>query len=243
VQYLGLKDREGNLIKPSDLIGQDDWITKLADLFFATVTHIFCETEKTLRSIGGDDLCVGTRQTNLDAKVAVIGWIERIFAADLCRIKKPIQYEQQYLCPSTLPDPQHAIDAWVRGEIDDDLLDCWAMANGMLPAPFHKIRDAHRARWTVNGILDLYRRKIIGEDDLNTRLRDIGHVRTQDYVEARELAKMIPPYNDIIRMMVRDTDDESIPDWPDSDASFKIKYGEQLQKWGEAQGLPEQAAK
>jgi hypothetical protein len=44
-------------------------------------------------------------------------------------------------------------------------------------------------------------------------------------------------------MMVRDTDDPNIPDWPDSDASFQIKYGEQLKKWGEAQGLPEQVAK
>jgi hypothetical protein len=174
---------------------------------------------------------------------AVASWIQSLTGFDLKAMICPNEYYYNHKCPYLLPDLQNAVQAWTRGEINDETLDCWATAHGFLLNPFHAIRDSNRARWTVNGILDLYRRKIIKDDELNARLRDIGHVRESDYAEARELAKLIPPYSDIIRMMVRDVDDDTIPDWPDSDKLFAAKYGKQLQRWGEAQGLPEQAAK
>jgi hypothetical protein len=142
-----------------------------------------------------------------------------------------------------LPDPDHALQAWIRGEIDDDLLDCWAKANCQLPGPFHKIRDAHRGRFTQDQILQLWRREKIADGDLNGRLRKIGFTQQRDYDESRELAKLIPPYSDIVRMMIRDSGDETIVDWPDSDRIFLEKYTGQLQRWGKDQGLSDEAAK
>lgn len=223
---------------PTDLV-----VNAVANLLFSAGKQIICSVEKWIRSAGGRDACNNDTQTGLDLAYAVNTWAERIGGVNNERFKIPINYTQNYLCPHIIPSPDNAIRSFLTNDISEDLLRCWTQANGLYWEPTTKVVKSLRTRHSAQDLTRLWLRGILSDVQHTDRVRELGYLYGSDVSELRELSKLFPPYSDIIRLMVRDAADESIPDWPESDKLWAEKYTGELQKWGKYAGLPDEVTK
>ena len=72
------------------------------------------------------------------------------------------------------------------------------------------------------------------------KLRERGWLSDDDVELMKSLADQIPPPSDIVRLMVRDVEDQSIVRGFNLDSEFQQKYTGQLQKWGQANGFSDE---
>lgn len=146
-------------------------------------------------------------------------------------------YLYQYANPQFLPT-QPEIDAmFLTGQIDEPLWYCWTRAAGNLPEPARRSLLSKQTKPNVNEVVALRMRGVIDDKDFFSRMRELGVLDPARSKEFTELAKVVPTPNDLIRFMVRDAADMTVVEQYRLDEGFKDKYGAQIQKWAEAQGV------
>lgn len=147
---------------------------------------------------------------------------------DLCILwKRPIK----------APDMPDIQSMWIRGVIDDDHASCLVKCHGYQWPVTRMSWIESRVRPNVGDTISLYRRGLMTEERLDSELKSIGVKEWTDRQGFIALTEFIPPYTDLIRMMVRDTQDKDITTKYGYDKDFEKKYGEQIRKWSEAQGI------
>ena len=106
-----------------------------------------------------------------------------------------------------------------------------------------------RSKMTPYELVQAFRREIIDDPEFLKRFRSLGWLEPGIAQEYLELTKFVPPPTDLIRMMVREAADESIPFWPESDASFEgsEKYSGvfkgKIVDWAKDQGMDKEVFK
>lgn len=151
--------------------------------------------------------------------------------------------EIRQLCPSMLPTLEQAHASYLADRIDENEWRCWVRANDRVDPEQAKVRESMRTRPGVSDLNTLRRRKIITQQQYEAAMRGIGVTVNAERDHMFALSEQVPTMQDIIRFMVRDTDDEVNIDWTESDATFVQKFQKQLRKWAEDQGIPEVVAK
>lgn len=94
----------------------------------------------------------------------------------------------------------------------------------------------------IRSALDAERREIVPRAYSEQLVRGAGWRDPVQVDVFRSLMSFIPPYSDVIRMMVHDVEDPTVVSDYELDTDFGKKYAGQLQKWGEHQGIPTNAA-
>lgn len=136
--------------------------------------------------------------------------------------------------------PADVVKLYQRELIDDEQFTESMLRNGMLYAEDHQFAlELNTARFDPDRLIQLHLRGKVTDDDLNRELRQLGWTRPDQIDNWRELHQIIPPYSDLIRLMVRDAADEDIVKQFDLDADFPKKFRGELKEWSEKQGVSE----
>lgn len=158
-------------------------------------------------------------------------------------ITTPLQYEYQYINPVYIPD-QPEIDAlWLGDRLSDEQHECYTRANGNLPHLHRMVAEEKRERLRLDEWIDLWRRGAVDWDRVIREGRKLGWLEQDMIVRRADLTEAIPPFSDIIRMMIRDVQNPSAIAQGNLGAGFENNFNGQLAQWANAQGITEDIAK
>jgi polyhydroxyalkanoate synthesis regulator phasin len=147
-------------------------------------------------------------------------------------------YTMQYLNPQFLPPQAQVDNAFISNQISTGTWQCWTQALGNLPEPAKAVMLAQQVRPGIQELTQLYYRGLIDADEYRLRMREQGILDAKYTNEWMELYKQLPTQTDLLRYMVRDANDQTVVDQYRYDEGFEQKYGGQIRKWAEAQGIP-----
>lgn len=156
---------------------------------------------------------------------------------------QPLVYQSQYLFPVYIPE-QPCIDAlWLGDRITDEQHECYTRAHGNLPALHRMCAEEKRERPNANEWIDLWRRGRVTEDRLFTELRRLGWLDRNETANKIVLSEAIPTFGDVIRFMVRDTENAAAVAQGELDKGFEANFAGQLKAWATANGVSEDLAR
>lgn len=172
--------------------------------------------------------------------LASIGLAEKTSGTNFSEFTLPYRYAMHAACRNVELSPDAAMAAYLANAIDGQTLDChWAIA-GFCPEALQWNLEASRAKPVPLQLAMMRRREFINETQYNNGMRQLGYIKGDDVDNLFKLTEQIPTMNDITRLMVRDSADESIEFWPQSDEIFASKYTGLLKKWAMDQGIPDE---
>lgn len=176
------------------------------------------------------------------AAAAAVG-IAQELAFDFSYFVTPFKYESQYIFPVYIPE-QPCIDAmWLGDRITDEQHECLTRAHGNLPNLHRICAEEKRERPNANEWIDLWRRGRITEDRLFTEMRRLGWLDRNETANKIVLSEAIPTFGDVIRFMVRDTENAAAVAQGELDKGFEQNFAGQLKAWATANGVSEDLAR
>lgn len=170
-------------------------------------------------------------------RLAVARKLEEKTHLPLTYLTASLQYAFQYSNPQYIPNQIRTDDAFLAGQIDESLWECWTRGNGNLPEPARKAMLANMAKPNISDLIQLYRRGHIPKEKLFERVRESGVLNPRHVYEWLEVTKAIPTQSDLIRFMVRDASDDTVAAKYGYDDGFKEKYTGQMKEWATSLGL------
>lgn len=142
-----------------------------------------------------------------------------------------------YECPTELPSIADGVSAFLRSEMDGANLRRLVELRGGVWQQWEKVILAQRQYLNAGEILTLHMREFIDRPAFLKRMRELGFLDQQEVDNLLQLAQQIPPFTDLIRMMVRDTADLNVVNTFGMDSEFSNKWADPLKKWGVQQGI------
>lgn len=178
--------------------------------------------------------------------IAAVGLTKQMTGVDLGQFATSIEYAMNASCRRIFVDPDKAIACYLANSMEYESLDTHWAINGICAADLDAYIDAARSKPIPFQLSQMRRRELIDADDYHVGMRRVGYLNGGERENLYKLTEQVPTLSDIIRLMVRDADDDS-PNGPvvkfNLDAQFNQKYGRQLKQWSEWQGVPELFAK
>lgn len=189
------------------------------------------------KSIGCNENAFAVGLTGL----ASVGLFQQWTGVDIGRFCDPLFYALNATCRRKQLDIDKAMAAFLANAISDSELDThWAIA-GYCPEALINYKEAARAKPVPLQLAFLRRRKLISEAAYEKGMRRLGYLDSTDISNLFSLTEQVPTQSDLIRMMVRDTDNESVVSRFDLDSGFENVFGGQLKEWAEFQGVSEKS--
>lgn len=179
------------------------------------------------------------------APAVIHGWLTKgvnLTGVDGEYFLTPLKYEFQFMNPVYLPT-QTGIDVLYLGDrisIEDH--ECYTKALGNLPHLHRMTMEEGRSRLRDEEWIDLFMRGKVDDDRLFREMRKLGWLDRSEAARKLSLREQLPPFTDIIRMMVRDTEDPAAVRAGELDTDFQLKFVGQLKEWAQAQGISEPLA-
>lgn len=178
--------------------------------------------------------------TALTAQLTAVNTAERLSGGPWSYLFQSQLYQLQSIVPQYIPGQPVIDQLYLLNRITDAQWECLTTANGNKPVVHRLAREAKAALPNDSEVVSLYLRGAIGsEAEFLNRMRGIGYTDQSKALEKLRLAQLIPPYTDLIRMMVRDSADEEIVKQYGYDKYFDLKYAGRIPEWAKAQGITE----
>lgn len=175
--------------------------------------------------------------------LSLLGVAGKSVSTDLTQFARPIIYAINSLCNTGQLDPDKAIAAWLAGSVTDrQLATHWKIA-GYCNEALERYKIAAKSKPVPLQLSLMRRRKMISDSEYDQGMRRLGYLDRSETENLHTLTESIPTLSDIIRLMVRDADDETIAQSFGTDSQFDQKFGGQLKEWAEWQGIPEKFVK
>lgn len=194
--------------------------------------------------------CFSAEHSLLVVQDILVNILQLAAGTALGPISQPIKYKSQAMCPVCYPDQRDAVDCFLRGSIDRSTFETWIKQNNYCVEPMDKVVDARQSRLTPTDMLAAWRRKMMGDERIDTELRNLGFTNSDFREWMRKLTEFVPPIQDLVRFMVRDVEDVSTPDGHQGiverfglDSEFENKWKGQSKEWGTWQGISDEQAK
>lgn len=187
--------------------------------------------------------CTDPAWTKLVYILANMGHMNKSIGLDLSEFVTQYKYAMHAMCRQKQLDPDKAIAAFMGNAIGAEQLDTHWAINGFCPDALAWYKHAARAKPTPLQLSVMRRRMIIDKPDYHKSMRELGYLESGVRDKLFEITEQVPTMTDIIRLMVRDADDEQIVKKFGLDTQFDRKYGKQLKEWARDQGVPDIVAK
>lgn len=155
----------------------------------------------------------------------------------------PYVYAANAACRHTLASPAEATAAYLANRISAEALDAIYSVHGLCHDVAEWNIGAQRSKPVPAELMRLRRRKMYDAEQYQSGMRQLGFLEPQVSEDLYKLSEQVPTLAEIIRMMVRDSDDEELVKRFGLDTEFDKKYGKQLKEWSEFQGVSEQHAR
>src|SRR3990172_10230013 len=172
-----------------------------------------------------------------------LGMATRFTGVDFSEFTLRYRYALNASCRQRWLTAEQATLAYLSNAIPYTDFQTLAGMNGVCEPAADMIAFAAKSRPVPLQLSMMRRRELIGSNDYHATMRELGYLDSAVSENLHRLTEQLPTLTDIVQLMVRDADDESIEFWPESDAIFERKYGRQLRQWSEMQGVPEKFAK
>jgi len=171
-------------------------------------------------------------------KLGLASFVEKWTGIPLGWYSMSDRYAMQYCNPQLLPGQADADAMFLRDELTEDQWECLTKANGSLPGWAKGNRNSKATRPNLNELIQLYLRdRIKSTDALKERAKRVGVIEPELVDDWLKLAEQIPGYADLIRMMVRDSFDDSVAQKYRYDTDFTKKFDGKAKEWARAQGI------
>lgn len=218
-------------------------LSQAADLVGAGIRKL-CETADVyFKQVTASASCDLQASSAVFAAQLVTGFLERWLGPGMSRINAILEQWASMACPILPPTPEAAIAAWLSATVDKGTRDCWLRLNNVVPEAMEPVIYAARQRLIEDEIISLWRRDEIDAPELFRRFRARGWLEEDEVTDRVKVSEQIPPYTDLVRLMVRDAADEGIAQRFQLDAEFTDKYRGKIPFWVKAQGLPDEVFK
>lgn len=173
----------------------------------------------------------------------VLGVLESWVSADFSKFKQPFVYKSDATVPSLYPSADQATNAYIVGAIDKPTWELWVQMNNYCSDPYEVNVEVGRSKFAPLTLLDMKRRDLIGDSEYREEFRNLGYTRITDPNRFEAVSQFIPPIQDLIRFMVRDTFDDGVIKSLKLDDEFPEKWQGQAPIWGKYQGVDDEVAK
>jgi len=227
--------------------GQDFGIGALGSKIRSGLWELFHGLSDTLDSIIADFKTIFRCDQSIpvDAVVAkvLMGLISNWTNGSLDELQKGFDYKLNESCPQQIPSQSDIDNAALSNQMSAEQWECLTKANNNLPELAKQVFMSKRTRIDWNDIYKLYKLGKIKDEDMIKWTGDAGIMTGTDLQLMLEAKVDVPAVSDLIRMMVRDVADESIVREYQLDNEFDNKWKEQLEKFGESQGITREVAK
>ncbi len=243
-QFLfGLKDSKGgatiwqNIVK--GIIGGLPFGDLLAGTFGEALAQIDGITQNVIsQAVGSAKLCGGAVFGQ-----GLLNLVNLALAGGGYPLVESNKLAVNFACPHKVPDANAATEAFIRNSMSAHDMDCYVKMDGYDAKVWRSIADGRRSKMSPLEVTALWRRGIIDTVEHTQAIRGLGFTDQDSAPRYRELSLQLPPSTDIVRMMVRDVADTTIPFWPAADKLFQKKYSGKLKEWGEQQGMQDEVMK
>lgn len=170
---------------------------------------------------------------------SIISYFENNYGIDISPFLRPFDYVAAMYCRNRHIEPGEALRAYLSDRISEAELDTLWGIHGYCPEDVRWSIDTNKTKLSAGELMLLRRRGTISESEYYAGMRKIGYIDRSTQNDLYTLATELPPVQDIIRFMVRDTDDKEIVDSLHLDALFDHKFGPQLKQWAKQRGIPD----
>lgn len=192
--------------------------------------------DKAMRSIGGANQVLAS----IANSEMLFNFLSIVTLGGLRKHKRVMTYVNDLRYPIGLPTAAEAAVGWLGGTIDDCTFQTYVEANDSRFLPYKQIVMAGRFKFSALELMTLYKRQKLTRGTIQSRLRELGSLETQDVQELEGLYEQIPGPADLIRMMLRDVENPQVVGTFDLDNGFTDNYQGTLKDWGGKQGLADQ---
>lgn len=175
--------------------------------------------------------------------VTAVGIVEKFTGANISQYTQSITYAINASCRRIFLNEDKSIAAFLANAIDYASLDTHWAVQGLCPQEVEAYVQAAKSKPMPQQLGLMRMREIISASEYQAGMRQLGFLEPQTSENLFKLFQQLPTLSDIIRLMVRDADDDSLATTLGLDTQFDQKYGKQLRKWSEQQGVPELFAK
>lgn len=187
--------------------------------------------------------CNNANWTSAFNTLAAVENASRLVGVDVSDFTTQIRYAMHAGCRQRFLDPESAMRAYLADTTGQFNIDAhWAIA-GLCNQSVNDYIQAQKSKPLPLQLAVARRRKYIDSQQYATGMRQQGYLETSTSEMLFNLTEQVPTLTDIIQLMVRDADDEELVNRLQLDTQFDRKYGRQLRKWSEDQGVPELFAK
>lgn len=163
--------------------------------------------------------------------------VNMVTAGGAKKYGKILDYVNNVQYPVGIPTPSEAGAAWLANTIDDCTFQTYVMAGDNKFAPYKQVVMAGKLKFSALELMTLYKRQGMLRGSIQGRLRELGSLEQEDEQELENLFQQIPGPADIIRFMVRDTENPDVVNTFQTDANFDDNYQGILQQWAQYQGV------
>lgn len=229
------------IFKP--LFGLTGDASVISDLFASVMSAGFTGIQTVVPNKVEDCSENSVRIMNEMVTQSIAGWLETLSRAPISYIFTDSKYAMQFMIPQYIPSQAEFDNMYLAALINDEQWECYTKANGNLPNTHKRSVESKRSRIDARQAVFLNRYDKLDADEYESEMRSLGFIRKRDIKNFEESLVNLPGMSDIIRFMVRDTDDESVVRQYKLDEGFEDKYKEKLKMWAKAQGIPDDAAK
>lgn len=184
--------------------------------------------------------CIGGEKIAIDVSRILFTMLSKYTSDVFEEFQQPLAYKSHWLCPQLLPDLGGINQAYLGNQITEDQWRGWTAAQNACPEPARRVLMAQRSKPVPLQLSMMHRRGFISRSEMDSGYRELGYLDPTVVGQLHDLTQQLPPPSDIIRMMVRDADDNTIAQTFGTDAQFQQKFGSTLQYWSEAQGMDPQ---
>lgn len=253
LQQAGLLNKDGQwlwyLEAEKRWRGKGDWteflllgLSTIGENLLSGLGRLFVSAQGNWPAISG---CAAPDAATAALVEMLIGFIRRWIADIPPSITRPWDTYSNWACPTGLPGPEWANEAYARNYVSEDDWKCLVRANGM--AQTWQYHDVYMRGQKVSEdeIITLERRNVLksitGKEDIPAAVSD--ELKTRGWIDPSERVKKwrssewVPSPSDAIEWMLKDVDDPQIQQTFVLDAEFKQKYQKSTKAALDANGI------
>lgn len=176
------------------------------------------------------------------------GWDAFVWAVAKIRVEIPhveniLDHLLAYACPTEVPSPQEATEAWIKGYMDTKKRDTIYRWHGINPEGYKEIAESRGEMLSAHEIIQFLRRAKQDNQTQIDALKSRGFVRPDEAEVAVELYDELPSINDHLHWLQRNVFNDEYTRKYQLDEGFEerfwVKYGADL----EAQGYTKERAR